>query len=161
MQRTEKIELSKVEKIFDSIFKENVIVCENYSAFDSKLLQFDDLQSLKNHFNSKVELNVLSSDYALYYPNAKGYFYKEKINLNPESCDGAMHRYTASGWGVIHVHIDLRNKPIIEVRVAVNSAKRAENWSTTYSELKSPDLWDWKYVEKQTRRIIRVLKQCA
>lgn len=99
MQRTEKIELSKVEKIFNSIFKEDVIVYENYSAFDSKLLQFDDLQSLKNHFNSKIELNALSSDYALYYPNAKGYFYKEKINLTPGSCDGATHRYTASGWG--------------------------------------------------------------
>lgn len=161
MQRTEEIDISKIGDIFDSIFKEDVVIYESDSAFDSDLLHFEDIQSLKKHFDAAVVNGSFSSNYALYYPKANGYFHKKKVRLNPESCDGATYRYTASGWGVIHVQISLRDKPVVEVRVAVNSAKRAANWSATYSELKDPELWDWKYVEKQTRRIIKVLKQCA
>jgi len=161
MQRTEKIHLSKVEDIFDSIFTENVIVYQSDSAFETELLKFETKDQLNDDLISAIENGAFSSNYAIYYPEAKGCFYNQKVVLNPEKCDGATFRYTASGWGVIHIQISLRNNPEIEVRIAVNSAKRASNWSETYSELKDPDLWDWKFVEKQARRLIRVLKKCA
>lgn len=161
MQRTEKIDISKIEDIFDTIFKEDVVVYESISADNSDLLCFKDIESLRKNFYSKVDNNICSSNYALYYPNANGYFYKEKIKLDPELCNGATYKYSPSGWGLIHIQITLTNKPSIELRVAVNSAKRAQNWSSTCGELKDPDLWDWKYVERQARRIIRILKQCA
>jgi len=161
MQRTENIDISKIGEIFDSIFQESVVVYESDSGFDSDLLCFDDIQSLKKHFDATANNGSFSSSYALYYPDTNGYFHSKKIILNPEKCDGATYRYSASGWGIIHLQISLREKPSIEVRVSVNSAKRAANWSSTYSELKDPNLWDWKYVEKQARRIIRVLKLCA
>lgn len=161
MQRTEKIDISKVEEVFESIFKEPVTVYQSDSDPETELLKFETKEQLNNHFISSIEKGNFSSNYAIYYLEAKGYFHHKKVVLNPEKCNGATYRFSASGWGVIHLQISLRNKPELEIRISVNSEKRASNWSGTHSELKSPDLWSWKFVEKQARRLIRVLKQCV
>jgi hypothetical protein len=41
----------------------------------------------------------------------------------------------------------------------VNSEERAHNWSDTYPDLKSPDLWDWAVVKKKAGRLIRLLRK--
>lgn len=161
MQRTEEIEVSKIGDIVSAIFQEPAIAYEDYSAFDTELQIYDSESSLNSAIEEAVKNNDYSANFAIYYPEAKGYFFKERKTLNPEKCNGATFRFVSSGWGLFHLQIDLRNKPKVVVRVTVNSAKRAGAWSHTYPELKEPELWDWKYVEKQARRMIRVLKKCA
>jgi hypothetical protein len=161
MQQVQEIEISKMNDIVNSIFQVPAIAYEDYSDLDSDLKKYDSKESLLKAIDEANTRNAHSANFAIYYPEAKGHFFKEKKSVNPEKCNGASYRYIASGWGLVHLQIDLRKKPIVKVRVAVNTATRAETWSATSPEFKDPSLWDWKYVEKQTRRIIRVLKQCA
>ena len=144
-----------------AIFSEHAVAYQDYSEFDSELKQYENEEALMSAIISAIEGNAHSANFSIYYPEAKGYFFAEKKSLNPAKCNGASFRYVASGWGLIQLQIDLKNKFKPEVRVSVNSRKRAEAWFQTYPEFKDPSLWDWKFLEKQARRIIRVLKKCA
>ena len=161
MQRSEIIDISKLNDIVSSISLEPVVVYQDYSDFDSDLKKFEDVNGLIEHIEQMIANDAFSANFAIYYPEAKGYFYKEKKLVNPEKCNGATFRHVASGWGLIHLQIDFRKKPVTEFKIAANTFKRASAWETTYPELKEAELWDWKFVEKQTRRLIRVLKKSA
>lgn len=161
MQRSEKIDVSALDDIVISIFQENAIAYEDYSTFDSDLKKYENAELVLEAIEQAIQTNTHSVNFAVYYPDAQGYFIKEKRKLNPEKCNGATFRYIASGWGLVHLQIDLRAKPIAIVRVAVNSEKRAQASASTYPEFKDPSEWDWKYIESQARRIIRVLRKCA
>ncbi len=160
MQKTETVEISKLGEIISSIFVEPAIVYESDSEFDSSLKKYESKESLLKVIDQSIQTNLPFINFAIYYPNAKGYVFDEKVKLNPEVCNGATFRYSTCGWGLIQLQIDLLNKPMVEVRVAVNTQKRAEEWSANYPKFKSPSLWDWKLVEKQARRIIKSLKNC-
>ncbi len=161
MQRTEQIEFQKILDIANSIFKESAIAYEDYSKYDSELEEFDSKEDLIRHIENVKDNGDHSANYAIYYPAAKGYFFKEKIKLNPEKCDGATFRYRPNGWGLIHLQVDLRETTKPEVSITVNSEKRATAWEPTCPELKESNLWDWKYIEKQAGRLIRVLKKSS
>lgn len=161
MQRAEEIEVSKIGDIVNAIFLEPAVAYQDYSDFDSELRQYENEESLMSAISNAIDSNAHSANFSIYYPEAKGYFFAEKKSLNPVKCNGATFRYVASGWGLIQLQIDLKNKIKPEVRVSVNSQKRAGAWFQTCPEFREPSLWEWKFVEKQARRIIRVLKQCA
>ena len=161
MQRTEIVDFPKIGEIVSSIFEEPAIAYEDYSEYDSELKEFDSKETVLKKIESAKENGAFSVNFSIYYPAANGYFHKEKKSLNPEKCNGATYRYAANGWGLIHLQIDLREKEKSEVRIAVNTLKRAVAWEPTYPELKAARLWDWKLVEKQARRLIKVLKKCA
>ena len=161
MQKTQIINISKLTEILDSVFIEPAIVYESDSEFNSDLKKYESQELLSQAIDQAVQANLPFINFSIYYPDAKGYVFEEKVKLNPEACNGATYRYSASGWGLIQLQIELLDKPMIEVCVTVNTQKRAEAWSSEYPKLKSPSLWDWKFVEKQTRRIIKTLKSCV
>jgi hypothetical protein len=65
------------------------------------------------------------------------------------------------GWGLIQLQIDYKAAPVIDCRFAVNTKKRAQAWAQTFPELGTPEQWEWKAVERQARRLIRVLRHGA
>ena len=161
MQRTEEIDVSALGDIVNSIFQETAIAYQDYSSFDSALKKYKSAESVLAAIEQAILSNDSSLNFAIYYPNSEGYFLEEKKILNPEKCNGATFRYFASGWGLVHLQIDLRNKPLANVSVKGNSEKRACAWASTHLEYQDPSEWDWKYVESQARRLIRVLRKCA
>ena len=161
MQRSEEIDVSALGDIVTSIFQENAIAYEDYSTFDSDLKKYENAELVLEAIEQAIQTNTYSVNFAVYYPDAQGYFFKEKRELDPKKCNGATFRYEASGWGLVHLQIDLRAKPIVGVTLAVNSEKRAQAWASTCPEFKDPSEWDWKYIERQARRVIRVLRKCA
>ena len=161
MQRTEEIEACRIRDIVNSVFLVPAIAYQDYSDFDSELKQYNSEHELFLAINTAIKNKAFSVNFSIYYPEAKGYFFSDKRELDKKKSNGATFRYIASGWGLIQLQIDLKNQIKPKVRVAVNTQKRAEAWSQTYPEFKDPALWDWKFVEKQARRIIRVLKQSA
>ena len=161
MQRSEHIELDKVELIVDAIFEGNPKVYESYSKYDCDIRLFTCPTDLNQYFESERDLDRSFVDLVIHYPEMNGFVQKEKINLNPDKCSGARLRYRINGWGLIHIQLDFKELEKPEIRIAVNSEKRAIGWSSTYPELKSPNLWNWIMVEKYARRLIRVLRKCA
>ncbi len=161
MQRVEIIKTDKISLLAKSIFEGNPNVYEGYSKYDSDIVEINDSTEFEEYIETESSDGENYIHLAIHYPETKGFIEKQKINLIPEKCDGASHRYRINGWGLIHFQLDLKEPEAVECRFAVNSEKRANGWSSTYPELKSPSLWEWKLVEKNARRLIRVLRKCA
>jgi len=161
MQRTESIDAMKIDDLLIAIFEERTVVYEAYSKPDSDLKEFADSIDLKNYIETELLNGERFIQIAIYYSDSNGFVEKREINLDPQKCKGALKRYSIDGWGLINFQIDYGNIQTPKCRIAVNTEKRASAWSSTFPNKKSPDLWDWKLVEKNARRLIRVLRKCA
>ena len=161
MQGQAVIASSDVPRIVEAVFALGVPgVYEAYSAFDSEILSFPGPQELAAYIQERsVRESFLG--FVLYFPDTRGFVEKERIRLDPKKCDGHTFRYRISGWGVIQFQLDFGKPKGVECRFAVNSEARANRWFGTYPEMKSPALWEWKLVEKHTRRLVRELKKYA
>lgn len=129
MQRTESIKSENLPQIINTIFSiGDVNVFESYSEMEKDLIQINNADEFKDYVREAVKNENRLLDFALYYPESKGFYQIVKIALNPKYCDGKTFRYRIDGWGIIHFHIDLRElSSEIECRFAVNSEKRARN----------------------------------
>ncbi len=163
MQCEHKIPFDSIGKIVEAIYEGNPGVSEAYSALERDIRSFPTKESLTDFISEKLaDETKLKTIYCfVYYPGASGVIRKKRIELNPTKCDGATHRYTMEGWGLIQFQLNISDREAVTCRFAVNSAKRANNWAGVYPELGSPALWNWPMIEKNIRRLIRVLRKNA
>lgn len=163
MQREDNISNESLGKIIEAIYDGDPRVIEAYSEFDRDIREIPTKESLEQLISEEIgKKNRHKSVYCLLlYPGSNGFVSKRKIQLDPKRCDGATYRYTMEGWGVSQFQLELTKPASIRCRFAANSEKRANNWAETYPELGSPSLWKWSVVEKNTRRLIRVLRKNA
>jgi hypothetical protein len=162
MQRKEILSVTDLRLVVDSIFTVgNPTAYETFSHYDSDTLSFSDADKLCEHLAVPRPRRDSVLGFSIYYPDTYGLVEKTRINLDQKRCEGHTFRYQMHGWGLIQFQVDARDANNIACRVAVNSQKRANLWFDTYPELGSPDLWDWKTVEKHARRIIRTLRKYA
>ena len=136
-------------------------IYEADSEPDEELKSFSDKSALMDYISKEQAKGYKFISFGIYYADAGGTTEKKVVNLNPEKCDGATKRYSFSGWGVVFLQMNYKDDGLVSCRFTVNSQKRATAWESTYPELKSADMWDWKLVEKHARRLIRVLKKCT
>ena len=145
-------------ELVECLFVNDAEVYEAYSGYDQSLRKFlspsEVLGEIDLASGKKEKLVYLS----IYYPGMAGYLRTKKIKLNPSKCNGAKLRYSIEGWGLVHVQFHLGSSDI-RCDISANSEKRAMTWFSTHPELKTPELWNWKEVQKQSRRIKRVLKK--
>jgi hypothetical protein len=160
MQTTQTISEKQLQEIVVAIYDQGpVVVKQAYSDLDAAPREFVDAEALIDELRFRPGQKFLFSSYAIYYPEAKGYIYEERITLKPGSCGDHTFRFSQEGWGLIHLQCNFRNHPKIECRIAVNTETRAGNWSDTIPALRSPDLWDWRVVNKKAGKLIRLLKK--
>jgi hypothetical protein len=151
-----------MDGFIDSIFETGQpVVYEAYSEYGQKIKSFLSSHELRIHIKLLIRNGEKFLHYAIYYPESKGYVEEERINLDPKKCKGATFRYAINGWGIIYFQCDYKNQPNLECRIAVNSSKRAEKWSGTYPNFKTPSLWDWKIVESNAKRLTKNLKKMS
>lgn len=163
MQREDKIPIESLEKIIEAVYQGALTVFEAYSEFEADIREFPTKESLGKLISDKLaDATRHKFIYCcLKYSRSKGLVKKRKIDLDPRKCNGATYRYTMEGWGLIQFQLDLTNLENISCRFACNSERRADIWSDVYPELESPSLWDWTVIEKNIRRLIRVLRKHA
>ena len=149
-----------LEELIEAIFQDAPNVYEAYSIPDNDLRSFSSKSEVMEYIDevsiSREKLVYLS----IHYPRANGFFLKERIDLVPEKCNGATFRFSAGGWGLIHFQLRLKENGMT-CDIKANSEKRALAWEHTHPEFKSPELWNWKEVQSQCRRLKRILKKCA
>lgn len=158
MQREETINEEALRRVLIAVYQGNPVVSEASSHFDEDVLSFPTLGELDAYISNERAAGRPWIDLVIHYPETKGLVAKKKIDLVPEKCDGATFRYSMEGWGLIQLQIDYKLAPSIECRIAVNTEERALAWAQTLSALGAPDQWEWKAVEKQARRLARVLR---
>lgn len=160
MQRQEYLNEADLSQVLAAIFDSRAIVYEAYSAYERELLSFSNFASLKSYISSfREQKNFICV--SIHYPDTGGNTSIRRIALNPAKCNGASYRYAAEGWGLIQLQMDFAKSPMVQVRLAVNTLARANAWAPTYPEMESPEAWNWRLVEKQARRLIRVLRKHA
>lgn len=156
-----RIPFESLEKILEAIYDGDPRVFEAYSAYESDIRIFPTRQSLEKYISDELgSMNKFKYVYCfLHYPGSDGLVRKRRLKLDPKRCDGATYRYAMEGWGLIQFQLDLTDIENISCYFAANSEKRANNWSSIYPELGAPTLWNWAVVEKNVRRLIRVLRK--
>lgn len=162
MQRTEIVDKSSLFELVEFILADSKTeMYESYSEMEKELVQITDYTCFKEYFQCATNENKNHLGFGIYYPESKGIKIKEEFKLDPKRCGGKTYRYKFVGWGIIFIHLNLTDIDIIECRISVNSKKRAENWSTTYSNLGNPAIWEWKIVESNARKMINLLRKMA
>lgn len=151
---------SHLEALAEAIYATGrPVVEEAYSAFEEDLRRFaapsDLLADIDRRFSSRGRF----AHYVIHYPEAKGAVRRKKIDLIPEKCGGKKFRYSVEGWGLIPLQLSLEQTGQVQCRIAVNSEKRAMAWFPTYPEHGDPRRWDWMIVEREVRRLVRILKK--
>lgn len=160
METLQKISLEQLNEIVAAVFVQGpVVVRQAYSNFGCATREFADADALLDDLHHESGVGHLFRQYTLYYPEAKGHTHERRIDLKPEACDGHTFRFCQEGWGLIQLQFDFRKHPMVECRVAVNSAIRASNWSDTYPDFQSPNAWDWAVLERKAGRLVRVLRK--
>jgi hypothetical protein len=160
MQTTQRISPDQLSKVVEAVFAQGpVVVRQAYSDFGCATHEYADAAALLDDLPCEKGVSNAFRQYTLYYPEAKGYAFERRIELNPQTCNGQSFRFCQEGWGLIQLQCDFRQHPIVECRVAVNSPSRATTWSDTYPDFQSPDLWDWAVVEKKAGRLVRLLRR--
>ena len=137
------------------------LVFQAYSPVEKPALELRTASELIVDIQDEIHAGQTFLFYCIHYPDTRGYVLKQKIKNNPKKSGEHTWHMTVEGWGLIQLQADLKHAPEVECRVAVNSEKRAAAWAGSYPEFRSPELWDWKAVQKHTARIIRRLKKIA
>lgn len=161
MQTTRIITEQNIGEVLIAVYKEGEpIAYQADSAFGEELKEFNSREELNQEIDKLLNTNAPFFQFAFYYPESIGFVEKQRVNLNPEKCNGHTFRFSIKGWGLIYLQFH-RKPQGIECRAAVNTEKRANGWKDTYPDMKEPSLWRWKTVEKNARRIIRVINKVA
>lgn len=162
MQATATLDAGDVPRIIEAIFAaDSPIVSEAYSGFDANVVVFNSAEELSAYINQAREGGEKLFTFSVYYPDTQGSREVRKITLKPEACNGHKYRYGVGGWGVIQFQLEHQNDANYKCYFGVNTEKRANKWADTYPELKSPNLWNWRLVEKHMRRLLREVKKYA
>jgi len=162
MQTTQHISTSQLDEVLRSVFASgSPIVKQATSDFDQPIRVFPTVESLREYMQYTAVSKQAFFSYSIYYPEGKGIVTERRIDLKPGAVPGHTHRFAPQGWGLIQLQCGFRNFPSLECRVAVNSDVRAQNWSATYPEMGSPDLWNWEVVNRHAGRLVRLLRKLA
>lgn len=163
MQRTEIINKEKLFELIEFILSDSMTeLYESYSEMEKELVRINNFSEFKHYFKHSTSEKKVQLGFGIYNPECKGKFSITKLKLNPKYCNGKTYRNRIDGWGIIFIHLNLLNtENEIECRISVNSKTRAENWKNTNPEFGNPELWEWKIIESNARKIINRLKNYA
>ena len=119
-----------ISDVLDFVLSEtDCKIFESYSEFDCELREFKSLSEVIKAYNSKsVGLFLLQ----LWSPSVSSNFVIERIELDPQKCDGATHRFKIEGWGLMQLYFGrIQNNEIECSHFGHNSEKRARKWEST------------------------------
>jgi hypothetical protein len=160
MQKTEIIVKNQLFELMEFVLSDSKNqLYESYSEMEEEIVRINNFSAFKDYFEHSTYRNKKQLGFGIYNPESKGKFFITKLKLDPKYCNGKTYRNRIDGWGIIYVHLNVLNaENEIECRISVNSKKRAENWKSTNPEFGNPELWDWKIIESNARKIIKQLK---
>jgi hypothetical protein len=154
-----------LEDVLNFVFQElPVRVFESYSSFEHELTELKSVQDIADHYPlGQCKNNSESVLLQLWAVNSSKEVRIRKIKLDPKKCDGAQFRYTIEGWGLIQLYLGGVSKSgVIASHTNHNSEKRANAWSSTYSDrMGSPAAWNWKEVTAISNKLNRYIRKAA
>jgi hypothetical protein len=102
--------------------------------------------------------------FQLYAPEMGGTVIHKRIGFKPGAVDGASHRFSTEGWGLIQLYLGCeRRDGITHSHTNHNSPGRAQTWSATPATgaLDDPGRWDWRAVARISGKLNRFIRKLA
>ena len=161
MRREDLIPTARSAELLSAAFAGAPTVYEAYSAFDGTTKVFVDEHALAGHVFALRASGSKFFDFSFHFPEVGGEVSTVRFALQPAKCGGATWREKTQGWGLISIQITDQPEAVSKCSVSVNSEKRAYAWAETLKDLGDPGRWDWKAVDRQASRIIRVLRRLS
>jgi hypothetical protein len=162
MVKSEPLSDASVAAIASAIFaKGSPTVVEAYSEFGRDPRRFSSAAEVCAY---AAQRRPEASGYvhlAIHYSDTSGRLVPKRVTLDPSRCNGATHRYTFEGWGIIWVYLNLAHSSATGSFVSANSQKRAEKWAATYPQQDSPATWHWPAVAAHARRLTKALRSSS
>ena len=153
------------QMILDFLFEENQCeIYELYSEFEKPLKQFFNSSDVLKEFdrsyaNGKkissvyLQLNVLDSG-----PK----FIPSKIKLNPEKCEGFKYRFSADGYGLVQLYLEIpSNNSLNSSHTNHNTHKRAEKWASSTKEKEEVASYDFNKITKFSSKLNRFIRKIS
>jgi hypothetical protein len=141
--------------------------CDIYelaSRFEQPLKQFRSLSEFEEHYaisdwaKGSTETMLLQ----IYAHGAAGRFVVRRVDLIPESCNGATFRYNGEGWGLVQLYLEPpRERQLHNSHTNHNSPERAAAWSDVTDHIGSPSEWNWARVSSFSGRLNRFIRSLA
>lgn len=148
-----------IKAVAEAIFSDApVTVVEAYSDFSQEARQFHCAEEVCRYAIGVRETGN-NPHLVVHYPDMGGRLALRRCSLDPDKCDGHTYRYTAEGWGLIFVYLQIASAGRLGSFVSANSEKRALAWEPTYPDMDPPGTWNWPAVGRHTRRLTRALKR--
>ena len=155
---------SDFKLVLDFVFSEsNCRVFESYSPYGEQLAEFNSYLEIESRYNVGQCRGSVSSVLLQLLPVGAGEVIIERINLEPQKCNGFKFRYCVNGWGLIQLYLGgISPTGLVHSHTNHNSEKRALAWETTYkSTLGSVSYWSWPVIESTSRRINSFIRKVA
>ena len=149
--------------ILDFIFSERKCeVYENASDYEKPLKRFHSTNEVIDEFNRTYPNgNKWHSVFLQLYVIGSGPgFSARRIELRPDKCGGATHRFSADGWGLVQFYLHRESDSHLEASHSNhNSQKRAEKWAPTCKDMEDPSAWDFDKIKSFSSQLNRFIRK--
>ncbi|NJK45681.1 MAG: hypothetical protein HC933_16715 [Pleurocapsa sp. SU_196_0] len=134
------------------------ILHELVSQPDTPVAVFSSVDSVLEHH----QVGARPINFQLYAPEMRGRVRHERIQLAPGAVEGATHRFSTEGWGLIQLYFGFEHHDgITHSHTNHNTERRAQAWAVTINALDDPGLWDWTVVSRMSARLNRFIHKSA
>ena len=113
-------------------------------------------QDVIARIDAAVKANKKLVAFTIWYPDTGGHVEERRAGRDRTKSKWHLNRHAISGWGIILLQLNFENSPLINCCVSCSSRKKAQTWSGSHPDLKNPDLWDWKVVERYCGHLVRL-----
>ena len=123
------------------------------SAYDEKIVEYDDLEEITSKFDLEKGGNTAIT-FHLWSPRFKGEIIHRKIKLDPRRCKGHTFRYSTNGWGLIQLYFGgIEKSRLSYSHIGHFNEKGAllrEGANNSSGKVKD---WDWQEIRKTSRKL--------
>ena len=140
--------------ILDFIFKNTDLrIFDHYSPYGKEINEYKNTYEISSKFDLRKG-GQFALTFQLWSPRFKGEIIYKRIELDPEKCNGYNFRYSVEGWGLIQLYFGgIQNNILHLSHIGHFSEKGALKWESTNKINGKISKWDWKEIEKTSRKL--------
>jgi len=138
--------------ILNYIFEETDLqIFDLSSPYGQQVKQYKSTAEISSCFDLE---NTAGIYFQLWSPEFKAKPQFQKIDLNPQYCNGHTFRFETRGWGLIQLYFGgVANSVLKHSHIGHFNQKGALKWEGIDAQKGKVDLWDWKAVQKKSDQL--------
>jgi hypothetical protein len=150
--KTDKVRL--LEFILDET---DLRIFDSYSAYEKAICEYKRVSDITDKFDLENG-GQFALTFQLWSPRFSNKISFQKIDLNPNYCEGNTFRYTTTGLGLIQLYFGGIEKDTLNYsHIGHQSERRAIAWEGTNIDGDRANNWNWKEIAATSRKLKSVI----